>query len=43
MIDKLEQRLKDDSVNTSLPDNPNYNKINEFVASVNERVVKGEF
>ena len=43
MIDKLEQRLKYDSVNTSLPDNPNYNKINEFVASVNERVVKGEF
>lgn len=43
IIDKLEQRLKYDSVNTSLPDNPNYNKINEFVASVNERVVKGEF
>ena len=43
MIDKLEQRLKYDSVNTSLPDNPKYNKINEFVASANERVVKGEF
>lgn len=28
--------------NTSLPDNPNYKAINEFVASVNERVVKGE-
>lgn len=42
MVDKLEQRLKYDSMNTSLPDNPDYNKINEFVASVNERVVKGE-
>ena len=28
--------------NTNLPDNPDYKKINEFVASVNERVVKGE-
>ena len=28
--------------NTSLPDNPDYKRINEFVASVNERVVKGE-
>lgn len=43
MVDKLEQKLKYDSMNTSLPDNPDYDKINEFVASVNERVVKGEF
>ena len=28
--------------NTSLPDSPDYKKINEFVMSVNERVVKGE-
>jgi predicted nucleotidyltransferase len=43
IVDELEKRLKYDSMNTSLPDNPDYNKINEFVASVNERVVKGEF
>lgn len=42
MVDELEKRLKYDSMNTSLPDIPDYNKINEFVASVNERVVKGE-
>ncbi len=28
--------------NTSLPENPDYNAVNEFMASVNERVVKGE-
>lgn len=28
--------------NTSLPDNPDYNRINDFVISVNERIVKGE-
>lgn len=27
---------------TELPDSPDYNTINEFVASVNERIVKGE-
>lgn len=43
MVDELEKRLKYDSINTSLPDNPDYDKINEFVAGVNERVVKGEF
>lgn len=36
--DKLEKAKKA----TSLPDNPDYKKINEFVMSVNERVVKGE-
>lgn len=36
--DKLEKAKK----TTSLPDNPDYKKINEFVMSVNERVVKGE-
>ena len=28
--------------NTSLPEEPDIRKINDFVASVNERVVKGE-
>jgi hypothetical protein len=40
MVDEYEQRLDYAKNNTSLPDNPNYKQINEFVASVNERVVK---
>lgn len=28
--------------NTSLPDNPDYKKIKDFVVSVNERIVKNE-
>ena len=42
MVDELEKRLEYDKENTSLPDKPNYNKINEFVMSVNESVVKDE-
>lgn len=40
MVDEYERRLKYDAENTSLPDNPDYKRINEFVESVNERVVK---
>ena len=42
MVDELEKRFEYDKKNTSLPEKPNYKEINEFVASVNERVVKGE-
>ena len=42
MVDEYEKRLDYAKANTDLPDNPNYKAINEFVASVNERVVKGE-
>jgi predicted nucleotidyltransferase len=42
MVDELEKRLEYDKKNTNLPDNPNYNEINNFIASVNERVVKNE-
>ena len=42
LIDQYEKRLQYDSENTNLPDSPDFNKINEFVMSVNERVVKGE-
>lgn len=42
MVDELEKRLKYDADNTSLPEKPDYRKIEEFVMSVNERVVKGE-
>lgn len=42
MVDEYEGRLEYAKQNTSLPDQPNYKAINEFVASVNERVVKNE-
>ena len=42
-IDDYEKRLDYAKLNTSLPDNPDYNKINEFVMDVNERVVRGDF
>ena len=43
MVDEYEKRLDYAKLNTNLPDNPDYKKINEFVMSVNERVVKDEF
>lgn len=43
MVDDYEKKLDYAKLNTSLPDSPDYNNINEFVMSVNERVVKGEF
>ena len=43
MVDDYEKKLDYAKLNTSLPDSPNYKKISEFVMSVNERVVKGEF
>lgn len=42
MVDDFEKKLEYAKENTSLPDNPDYDKIKEFTASVNERVVKGE-
>lgn len=42
MVKNFEDKLDYAAKNTNLPDSPNYKKINEFVASVNERVVKGE-
>ena len=42
MVDDYEKKLEYAKNNTNLPDNPEYKRINEFVASVNERVVKGE-
>ena len=40
LVNTLEKRLNYAKENTSLPKNPNYEKINEFMMSVNERVVK---
>lgn len=43
MVDDYEKKLDYAKLNTSLPDSPDYKNINEFVMSVNERVVKGDF
>ena len=42
IVNDLEKRMKYDKENTSLPESPNYNRINDFVMSVNERIVRGE-
>ena len=42
IVDDYEKRLEYANKNTSLPEKPDYDKINEFMISVNERVVKGE-
>lgn len=42
IVDDFEKRLLYAKENTSLPDVPDYKKINDFVASVNERVVIGK-
>lgn len=40
MIDEYDKKLEYAKLNTNLPDNPDYKKINDFVYSVNERIVK---
>lgn len=42
MVHTYEEKMEYAKNNTDLPENPDYEKINEFVASVNERVVKSE-
>lgn len=42
MVDEYEKKVEYAKQHTSLPDKPNYKEINEFVMSVNERVVKDE-
>ena len=39
IVDNLESKLNEAKENTLLPDKPDYNKIKDFVISVNERVV----
>lgn len=43
MIDDLEKRVDYAAKNTGLPEQPNYNKIEEFVLSVNERVITNAY
>lgn len=42
MVDEYEKKMEYAKEYSSLPDKPDFNKINDFMASVNERVVKGE-
>lgn len=43
IVDDLQKRFEAAAENTKLPAQPDYKKINEFLANVNERVVKGEY
>ena len=40
IVDDYEKKLEYAKENTSLPEKPDYKKINEFIISVNERIVK---
>lgn len=42
MVSEYEKRLEYAKRNTSLPEKPDYQKINEFVMDINERVVRGD-
>lgn len=42
ILGKYQTRFEYAKEHTDLPDNPDYKGINEFLASVNERIVKGE-
>jgi hypothetical protein len=42
MIYEYEKRFEYAKANTSLPDLPDYKRINEFKMDVNERIVRGE-
>jgi hypothetical protein len=42
MVDELEKRLDYAKENTSLPEKPNMKRINDFVCSINEQIVRGD-
>ena len=42
IVSELEARLQESKAKTKLPDLPDYKRINQFMLSVNERIVKGE-
>ena len=42
IVKDFEEKLNIAKETTDLPDNPDYHKINKFIISVNERIVKGE-
>jgi hypothetical protein len=42
IVDDYEKRLDEAARTTKLPDVPDYDKINKFIADCNEKVVRGE-
>lgn len=42
LLNEYEKRFEYAKANTSLPDKPDYKKINDFKMYVNERIVKGD-
>ena len=42
LLNEYEKRFEYAKANTSLPDLPDYKRINEFKMDVNERIVRGE-
>lgn len=42
LLNEYEKRFEYAKVNTSLPEVPNYKRINEFKMYVNEKIVKGD-
>ena len=43
MLNDLNKRFDYDKENTDLPDKVDWNKIYDFTASINERIVKGDY
>jgi predicted nucleotidyltransferase len=41
LVNELVEKIKEAELVSAIPDEPNYEKIDEFVASVNERIVNG--
>lgn len=39
MVDEMENRLEYDAKHTFLPDNPDYDRINDFVVDINKRII----
>ena len=42
LVNSLEKRLEYDKKNTNLPEKPDYDRIDDFVMSVNEKIVKNQ-
>ena len=43
MVDSLEKRMNEAYTTSKLPEKPNMKKIEEWVMSVNKRIINGEF
>ena len=42
IVTDLEVKLQESKLKTTLPDLPDYNRINKFVMKVNEKIVRGD-